>query len=1188
MGQAGASVLSIAGTLVGSYFGGPVGGAIGGMAGGLIGSAIFGRTKRPLITDTQMANSTYGNPLPLLFGTARLPGIMIWQTEIQTKSTGGLFKGGASNPYSYHQSAAVAFCAGPAHFVKIWFDGKLLFDTTATAPHEMATHKFAIRTYSGTADQLPDFLMVQWVKDFVVDGQAAPAYRDLCYMVFDGIDLVNYGGRFPQVTASWSTNAVETTQFFTLGRLNPDVSSNHGLGGFLQSGLAVDWIRGQAYLLSSDGSIRVFDLSRATCILAATQATMFRSEAVIVEELAAGRSPPTGFIGGLVCSQGSDIYTFSGITDVPHNRIWWIDPTDLNIKKEMLVTDGHGIIGISGVSDPAAGFIWGLQAYTVATAKGSSDYLVGSYLLNSDYSVFLVDPQLGTTWSIGLTYRGGASVNTRIAIGPSDPVTGETEIWFCNFSVSDTTVSMYVSSIKVLGIGVTFTRATVVLNEVTFGQPPINPLLSGGALLGLQINVDPVDNCLIFTGLPYPAAPTAKWNYTSGLTVWTSSFIRGGGGGDPATNCNLLQGILAGGTFTSGPGVPLLNTATGAITYSPIGAADSTRNGNGVGGIHYNGNTNALLYWDVTSGLSLAYLQRTTSSEVSVAAILAALCAEVGVTADMIDVSAVTATTVGYVVRDNKACGAAIADLCHVYQIDMVESDYKLKFVPRGQAVVATLTQADLGSIDAKDASQYWAATIAQEQEMPLQVNTKYSDPDLDFQPGSAYARRTALPVPTVFSKRKLTVDLPVIVTNAEAQVIAQNWLYTLWAERDTYQTVLSPKFLWLDPTDNIVVDFDDGSTTTVRIESIETGADLALKLALASEDLTVYTPATTTGVTYGIGAQSIAAPGFGDLLQINVPLLQDGDAAAGLTRIYYAVAASNAGWRGGLVYRSTDGANWPQFGTLPSAANYGHAVTTLGDTVAKFSTDLVNTVTVTFATGATLPSSCAYADLMMGANAALLGQEIIQFQTVTDNPDGSLTLSTLIRSRRGTEWATGTHGAGELCLLLQPGLVVGNALTPGEIGVAESWQLVPVGSSQAQAVIKSFAYTGDDLKPYAPVNFKRAPAGSDLAVTWVRRTRIGGGLIDGSDTAPLNEDTEAYSAYVLPNAAALAAFDPTNVTTYTRAFTGLTTATLTYTAAQMTSDGFVPATATLYLVVYQLSGTVGRGFRGYQALPAF
>ena len=86
----------------------------------------------------------------------------------------------------------------------------------------------------------------------------------------------------------------------------------------------------------------------------------------------------------------------------------------------------------------------------------------------------------------------------------------------------------------------------------------------------------------------------------------------------------------------------------------------------------------------------------------------------------------------------------------------------------------------------------------------------------------------------------------------------------------------------------------------------------------------------------------------------------------------------------------------------------------------------------------------------------------------------------------------------------------------------------------------------------------------------------------------PLGEETEAYEAYVLPNAAARATFDPTVPASYTRAYTGLGSAGILYTAAQMTADSFTRATDTLWLAVYQVSAVVGRGFQGFQALPAF
>jgi hypothetical protein len=224
---------------------------------------------------------------------------------------------------------------------------------------------------------------------------------------------------------------------------------------------------------------------------------------------------------------------------------------------------------------------------------------------------------------------------------------------------------------------------------------------------------------------------------------------------------------------------------------------------------------------------------------------------------------------------------------------------------------------------------------------------------------------------------------------------------------------------------------------------------------------------------------------------------------------------------------------------------------------------------------------------MLNGANAALVGSEIIQFQTVRVNADGTLTLSSLLRGRRGTEWATGSHGQGERFVMLTAGGVEDGSIPLTEVGQPRYWKLAPAGGIISQAPTVVNRYLGYDLMPWAPVQFSRAPSGSDLDVAWVRRTRMGGDLLArGAGPVPLSEESEAYEVYVLPNAGAFAGFNPGDATTYTRVFTGLSSPALTYTAAEMTSDGFTPAIDTLYLAGFQVSATIGRGFRASITLP--
>lgn len=137
--------LSIVGTAVGTYYGGPVGGAVGGMIGGYVG-ATFDPTAQfygPRLSDLSVMTSTYGNPIPLLFGPGvRVAGNVIWSSgileNVTVKKTDAGGKGGgggsAMNTYSYRVSYAVAFSEGPIKNLKrVWMNKRLVWDTDEMA-----------------------------------------------------------------------------------------------------------------------------------------------------------------------------------------------------------------------------------------------------------------------------------------------------------------------------------------------------------------------------------------------------------------------------------------------------------------------------------------------------------------------------------------------------------------------------------------------------------------------------------------------------------------------------------------------------------------------------------------------------------------------------------------------------------------------------------------------------------------------------------------------------------------------------------------------------------------------------------------------------------------------------------------------------------------------------------------------
>jgi hypothetical protein len=222
---------------------------------------------------------------------------------------------------------------------------------------------------------------------------------------------------------------------------------------------------------------------------------------------------------------------------------------------------------------------------------------------------------------------------------------------------------------------------------------------------------------------------------------------------------------------------------------------------------------------------------------------------------------------------------------------------------------------------------------------------------------------------------------------------------------------------------------------------------------------------------------------------------------------------------------------------------------------------------------------------VLNGANAMLIGDEVIQFANAILNQDGSTTLSTLLRGRRGTEWATGNHAAGERAIALTDAALLRTPLADAELNAVRFYRAVTVGGMLAEGTRKSLIFQGRSFMPYAPVHVTGSVGGSpaDWTIAWVRRSRLGGAWKDGADI-PLGEESEAYEVDMLNGGAV--------VRTITAAASAVGSVAIpasrqaTYSAADQIAD-FGSEQAILTVRIYQISTSVGRGFPAEAILAA-
>lgn len=192
-------VLQTIGAVAGQFLGGPIGAAIGQTIGAVAGSAIDQRlfapggrdVTGPRLTSFAGIGSNEGAAIARVYGRARIGGQMIWATRFEetsaTSRVGGKGGGGSSRQttYDYSASFAIGLCEGAIGQVRrIWADGREIDQT-----------RFNIRVHLGDEDQSPDSLIV--AKE---GAENAPAYRGLAYVVFERMQLAEFGNRIPQLS----------------------------------------------------------------------------------------------------------------------------------------------------------------------------------------------------------------------------------------------------------------------------------------------------------------------------------------------------------------------------------------------------------------------------------------------------------------------------------------------------------------------------------------------------------------------------------------------------------------------------------------------------------------------------------------------------------------------------------------------------------------------------------------------------------------------------------------------------------------------------------------------------------------------------------------------------------------------------------------------------------------------------
>lgn len=533
----------------------------------------------------------------------------------------------------------------------------------------------------------------------------------------------------------------------------------------------------------------------------------------------------------------------------------------------------------------------------------------------------------------------------------------------------------------------------------------------------------------------------------------------------------------------------------------------------------------------------------------ALAAVVAEICLKSGV--QDFDVSDLYGYVRGYSVIDPSTARAALQPLMLAYGFDAVERDGALIFRTRDGRAVADIESQNLAvSADLPGEAEAIRAPVA---EIAGRVRLAYVDAEGDYETRAAEAV-----FPDESDVTTSNSELSLALIKSEARAITERWLAESRIARDTLRFALPPSQLGIGAGD--VVRLGDGHASGLyRLDQVEHTNMQLIEAVRVEPD--VYRPSDGADEATRVRAFAPAVPPYPVFLDL--PLLT-GDEAEHAPHL----AVTSQPWPGRVaVYASNSGSGYEQNTIITAPATIGVTQSVL-EARGPGVWDRGDPLRVKLSSGALAAAS--QGEVLNGANVAAIGDgssdnwEIFQFAGATLVAPDTYDLTLRLRGQQGSDalipqvWPEGS-----IFVLLDgvPGQI---ELAPSARNLARHYRIGPARRAldDPSYVEKIEAFSGIGLRPYSPAHLRIARGDTgDLAVSWVRRTRIDGDSWVPVDV-PLGEAIEQYLVRVIKDGAVLR-----ETTTAAPQWS--------YSAAQQAADG---ATGALEIRVAQLSDRYGAG----------
>lgn len=428
-----------------------------------------------------------------------------------------------------------------------------------------------------------------------------------------------------------------------------------------------------------------------------------------------------------------------------------------------------------------------------------------------------------------------------------------------------------------------------------------------------------------------------------------------------------------------------------------------------------------------------------------------------GIDPHLISSSSLSADVMGYVIDGQSDGVTALQPLALVFNFDLAEVAGQLRFSPRGQQPVATITSDQLAGHEfgASRPSYQWPREA--ELNLPKVAVLTFIDPDRDCQENSQSARRS-----TGSSQSLLSTSVKITMASETGRQVADRMLWEAQLGRQSLTAATDDRLGWIESARTYAIEVP-GGYDTVRVTKRTRGANNVIEFEGKRDAPAVYVSAAPS-------ADANSAPntlGLGG--PVNPPVFIEPPAGfPGVTGAQLFIALSggdgtdvNDAWGGCQVYVATDDVtgDYQLAGLQVGGSCMGKVAAFLGgysganpDSVAV--TGHVLKVDTSMSGGEPLQQSALDAEIAQ--TVLKVGAEFMSAQHVSAIGGDVFNITELWRGLYGTNGGAG-HAAGEAFVQIDSGVFRMN-LAAAYVGVDLFFRFVSAGETLAN--VTTYSYT--------------------------------------------------------------------------------------------------------------------------------